>query len=424
MKTIFFDSLPMCLFIGLSIFLTVNLNSQTGWYQVSSGTTQNLYDCQFINSNTGYVVGGQNAISGIILKTTNGGLNWQSILTLSYSLRGIFFVDSLIGFSSPFGGPIKKTTNGGISWLDQTSPLSNNYNLRRLYFINSNTGWIVGGNEISASGAVIYTSDGGTSWITRFNVGEDLFYDVHFFDANTGLVVGIGAQGLFRTTNGGMNWIDISSAGAGGYSMNFLDQNTGLIGGSDYLSKTTNSGTNWNVTPWAASLLSVECIDLNNYVSVGNNGNVGVIIRTTNSGINWVSQVSNSNLPLRKVTFLDLQTGWAVGDTGTILRTTTGGFTFLEPISTEIPKNYSLTQNFPNPFNPSTKIEFSIPITSFTKLTIFDLSGKIVITLINEKLSAGKYSINWNSGGIASGIYFYRIEAGKFVQSKKMVVLK
>jgi hypothetical protein len=89
-----------------------------------------------------------------------------------------------------------------------------------------------------------------------------------------------------------------------------------------------------------------------------------------------------------------------------------------------IPDDYSLSQNYPNPFNPTTKINFDIPKQSYVKLVIYDLLGMEVSTLVNSQLNPGRYSAEWNGSDLASGMYFYKIEAGSFSQIKKMVLIK
>jgi hypothetical protein len=90
----------------------------------------------------------------------------------------------------------------------------------------------------------------------------------------------------------------------------------------------------------------------------------------------------------------------------------------------EHPLNYSLAQNYPNPFNPSTTISFSVPKSGFVKLVVYDLLGKEVTTLLNEEKVAGKYEVNFNVNNLASGIYFYTINAGSFTSTKKMILMK
>jgi hypothetical protein len=90
----------------------------------------------------------------------------------------------------------------------------------------------------------------------------------------------------------------------------------------------------------------------------------------------------------------------------------------------ELPKDYSLAQNYPNPFNPNTNIKFSIPSNGMVKLTVFDITGRQVAVLVNENLNAGTYTADFNAANVSSGIYFYKLESGSFVETKKMMLIK
>jgi Secretion system C-terminal sorting domain len=92
--------------------------------------------------------------------------------------------------------------------------------------------------------------------------------------------------------------------------------------------------------------------------------------------------------------------------------------------STFIPESYSLQQNYPNPFNPTTVIRYSLSENSFISLKVYDILGKEVATLVNEKQNAGTYSFEFNGSNLSSGIYFYKIEAGDFRETKRMVLIK
>jgi len=89
-----------------------------------------------------------------------------------------------------------------------------------------------------------------------------------------------------------------------------------------------------------------------------------------------------------------------------------------------LPANFKLYPNYPNPFNPSTKIKFDIQKSSFTNITVFDILGKEVSTLVNEQLKSGSYEVNFDGTNLPSGVYFYRIESGTFTENKKMILLK
>jgi hypothetical protein len=100
------------------------------------------------------------------------------------------------------------------------------------------------------------------------------------------------------------------------------------------------------------------------------------------------------------------------------------GVVGVEDENRQIPVRFDLTQNYPNPFNPSTLIEYSIPRTTEVRLTVYDVLGREVTTLVNGIENAGKHSVSFDSGNLASGLYLYRINAGEFSSSKKMIILK
>ena len=99
-------------------------------------------------------------------------------------------------------------------------------------------------------------------------------------------------------------------------------------------------------------------------------------------------------------------------------------FLLLSVNETENINNFSLSQNYPNPFNPSTKISYSIAAAGIVSLKIYDILGREVSTLVNEEKPVGRYEVNFNASQLASGVYFYQIKAGDFVQTKKLMLLK
>jgi len=98
--------------------------------------------------------------------------------------------------------------------------------------------------------------------------------------------------------------------------------------------------------------------------------------------------------------------------------------TGLTPVSSEVPREFTLNQNYPNPFNPVTKIVFSLPQTSGVSLKVFDAAGKEVSELLSRELKAGQYEYEWNAANMPSGVYFYMLRAGEFTQTKKMILVK
>jgi len=100
------------------------------------------------------------------------------------------------------------------------------------------------------------------------------------------------------------------------------------------------------------------------------------------------------------------------------------GIVDVESISNDIPSEFSLSQNYPNPFNPSTIIRFSMPEESFVTIKVFNTLGEELTTLINENIIAGNYEVGFDASALPGGIYFYKLQSGIFVMTKKMVLLK
>ncbi|MCU0644381.1 MAG: T9SS type A sorting domain-containing protein, partial [bacterium] len=86
--------------------------------------------------------------------------------------------------------------------------------------------------------------------------------------------------------------------------------------------------------------------------------------------------------------------------------------------------SFELRQNYPNPFNPTTTIEFAIPKSAFVTLNIYNLLGEEIATLVAEQRTAGIHRVNWDAKGLASGVYLYRLEAGEFVRTKKLILMR
>ena len=102
-----------------------------------------------------------------------------------------------------------------------------------------------------------------------------------------------------------------------------------------------------------------------------------------------------------------------------------GQFEYSDVVEVEIvPKEFALYQNYPNPFNPSTKINYSVPFDSKVIISIYSITGELVTELVNDNVAAGSYSVNFNGSNLASGIYFYRMAAGSFVKTYKMMLMK
>jgi photosystem II stability/assembly factor-like uncharacterized protein len=250
-------------------------------------------------------------------------------------------------------------------------------------------------------------------------------FSVHFKDNNIGWAVGEYGT-ILKTTNGGTNWTTYTSGTiASLWSVHFTDNNTGWVVGSvGTIIKTTNGGTNWTAQSSGNtySLFSVHFTDNTTGWAVGY---WGTILKTTNGGTNWTAYTSGTIASLWSVHFTDNNTGWAVGSVGTILKTTNGGVTFInDKEEPSLLTNYSLSQNYPNPFNPVTRISWQSPVRSHQTLKVYDILGNKVATLVDEYKPAGSYEVEFDAIGLSSGIYFYRLAAGSFIETKKMIILR
>jgi hypothetical protein len=115
---------------------------------------------------------------------------------------------------------------------------------------------------------------------------------------------------------------------------------------------------------------------------------------------------------------------WVAGEGFTILKGNTEIVFNIDEDKNGFIKEFELQQNYPNPFNPTTNIQYAISSRQFVKLTVYDLLGREIETLVNEEKTAGTYEVTWYAGGLPSGVYFYQLRAGEFIETKKMLLLK
>lgn len=137
---------------------------------------------------------------------------------------------------------------------------------------------------------------------------------------------------------------------------------------------------------------------------------------------------SANNFAYPQSLFIDSQNGhvWVADfDNHRIVRFDVSTLTMAsEKHASLLPEKYELDQNFPNPFNPATQIKFTLPLRGFTSLKIFDLLGKEVATLLSQSHESGSYTVSFDASRLRSGVYFYTLRSGTFVQTKRMVFLK
>lgn len=178
------------------------------------------------------------------------------------------------------------------------------------------------------------------------------------------------------------------------------------------------------------SLVNDNDVTLNWRTATETNNSAFVVERKSGSSINY-TQIAN--IPGRGTTTQPVN--YSYTDVDLIAGTYTyrlkqidldGTFEYIGSIEVEVvpPKVFALEQNYPNPFNPATTIKYSVPITGFVSLSIFNVLGEKVTDLINKELEAGSYELNFNASNLSSGVYFYKLEAGSFTSIKKMMLIK
>ncbi len=309
----------------------------------------------------------------------------------------------------------------GQGWTNQTS--STYWALSGVAAIDSNNCWVVG-----EDGTILHTTNGGSTWTTQTSGTNSPLTYVTFLNDSVGWVGGYGT--ILKTTNGGTVWNLIPNIAAYGITaITFVDSSNGwFVGGYPYcgiIRHTTNGGNTW-VTQDSLVPLSFYGVAFVNDSTGWAVGDSCSIFRTTNRGNTWVEQHYTVNGSwLGCVSFSDERHGWVVGDRGVILHTTNGGETFVaDKPSVSLPKKFELLNNYPNPFNSTTHISFSLPTASQVKLTIYDALGRELKTIVNEKLNPGFHNAVWNASSVGSGVYFVKMSAGNYNTTKKIVLLK
>jgi len=159
------------------------------------------------------------------------------------------------------------------------------------------------------------------------------------------------------------------------------------------------------------------------------------VVKSIDLGQTW--ETVNDGLPATDVRMSAIAAHITSGVTATVyagmfLNQNDGGPVYVQevigtdvnPESPGIPSSFVLNQNYPNPFNPSTEISFQVSDFGLVEVSIFDLLGRKVATLVNEKKHPGSYQVTWDATGQPSGVYFYRLSTTDFVQTKKLVLLR
>ncbi|MBK6875027.1 MAG: T9SS type A sorting domain-containing protein [Ignavibacteria bacterium] len=275
---------------------------------------------------------------------------------------------------------------------------------------------------------VFRTYDGGNS-LDSFYAPWFTNYDIYFKDINNGLFCGDGR--VFKSNNGGESWFDTNVPVGGTFYM-FQDlgvsnNNVWVVGSSSPVFRSTDFCESWEIITSGQQIGGYTIHFVND-----NTGYVGRslnnLIKTTNGGFNWYQQLTdpNSSAFISSIAFSNDTIGWYSCAVGKIYKTTTGGqwITNISSLAEGLTKDFILDQNFPNPFNSQTEVLFSITTRGNYILELYDTKGNRVQELFNEFFNPGNYRINYNAEVLSSGVYFYRLSGANNSATKKMILLR
>lgn len=419
------------------LLITAELGATQSWLTVQSPTSRNLRAIFFADSLTGWIGGD----SGLIIKTTNGGQSWiqqqTAVRTMVYS---VFFTDYQKGFAlaweldnTPpnfYGTRVLQTTNGGSVWTDYLFPDSNFF-ANSIYFRDAVNGYMCG-----TEGMIYFTSDAGAVWNPSVVDSGMVFgfpvEEVEFYDENFGYAVGGAfdiAGVIWKTSNSGRSWQTRIVGPEPVNDVHIFDKDNAIGAGGDFeygssRVVTNNSGGDWQYTEFGVFGIANTIAFRNKLEGWISLGIIDSFLVTRDGGMTW----SMSAVPLQAriygIEFPDERHGYAIGNNGIILR-----YNSLKiGINDETlftPDDFRLSQNFPNPFNPSTNIQLELRRSAHAVIRVHDANGKEVAEIFDKFAGAGTHEIVFSSDGLSSGVYFYTLMLdGINAASRRMVVLK
>ncbi len=414
---------------GDGIFETTNGGSV--WTATNSGLTNlNIWkivaDPQHANIlYVGTEVGG-------IFKTTDWGNTWTLMKQLQnvYTLAVDNFNPNIV-YAGTNGNGIYKSLDGGKTWSQFNNGLSNPQ-VWDIAIDPTNTTVLY----VATQGGVYKSADGAASWVLAYSPFLEGCYSVAIDPSNTNTVYmgsGVYDGPIKQSTDGGSSWssfgsgIDFenifalkviptnpSTVYAGGFGGSFTTY-SGLFSLPYGFSNWTKDIDNFYTSEVAFNPANVSEI----YASSFNEG----ISRSTDGGNSW-NGISNSlSYSTSDAVCFDSNEVFAAFRYGGMWETNSL-ITEIKNQNKKIPTTYLLSQNYPNPFNPTTTINYSIPKSSFVTIIVYDILGREVENLVNEEKKAGNYSLNFNASSLASGVYIYKMQAGKFIDTKKLILMK
>ena len=413
-----------CLSVIMIFSFTFPVNTQ--WVEQSSGLTTSLNSVSGVNDNIAWLCGN----AGKVLRTNNGGMNWINAtgtgIPGTLDLYNIFAQDSTTALVTGSGATafVYRTTNGGLTWVQVFSQAGGFLNA---IWMSTAANGIMVGDPVGGRWSIWRTTNGGVNWDSTGmylqQAGSEAGWNNSLYVTGTNVWFGTNNSRVYYSPLGGLTgtWVVQSTSQASTYAVWFNTVTSGMTGGAQLL-MTNNSGVNWSsVTSPGTGNVSGITGAAAAYWFVRQ---AGLIYRTTDNGTSF-----STDYTAPAGTYTHIQKAaigsrmWAVRNNGGI--TSSLSTVGIEPVSGEIPTSFALTQNYPNPFNPATTFNFSLPSSAVVSIKIYDIAGREVDIIVNNvTMSAGNYSVNYSADRLSSGIYFYRITANEYNETKKMVLTK
>jgi photosystem II stability/assembly factor-like uncharacterized protein len=411
--------------VGDSGTILYTTNGGENWIRWNSTTIINLYAVHFIkNTNIAYAAG-----YGHILKTTDGGINWTQIYSEPTPLFSMNFINENTGFVA--GSRVLKTTNGGVSWI--TSEINSGIIINAVSFSDENHGAMAGN---TGEGSIIFlTTNGGVSWEYDFFSSQDM-YGIYRSGINDIFAAGGGKNGegsrgeIHHSTDGGNTWTLQYISVHRFFGLSFLNSQYGYVVGEEgTILWTNNGGVPVELISFTASVNDKDI--LLTWETATEINNKGFEVERKSSGseykpINFIPGNGTTTDP-KIYQYMDKNVFAGIYTYRLKQVDFDGNFAYSNEIKVNmntVPDKFTLHQSYPNPFNPVTRIKFEIPSKQMVELKVYDLLGREAAVLTKEELSPGIYERDWDASGYSSGIYYYRITAGTFNETRKMILVK
>jgi hypothetical protein len=373
---------------------------------------------------------------GVIYQLSDHEADWSAVFTTTGSVQSLAFCGSNL-LAGAYEGIILLRTGDGRIWEEV-------YDDGPSWSASSFA--VDAGKILAGSGRhALVSTDSGKTWLATTLRDGGMFSGISSVAVSgANLFVGSYRDGVFRSTNNGTNWVALNSGlprlrndSTAIVALNALTVCGGNLfaGTSAGVFLSTNNGEYWTevnsglpLSPWDTT--SIARVDA--FAESGGSlfaGTSAGVFLSTNNGTTWTA--ANTGLPTNPSGSYPSVNCFAISGTSLFAGTRLG--IWRRPLSemvtsaeraTELPKRFALDQNYPNPFNPATSITYQLPTTSHVTLIVYDLLGREVAELVNENKQAGVHSVQFEAVGLSSGVYFYRMQAGTYTSTRKLILVK